>query len=158
MQAPTSTSTPTRSRTSRFNARASVSPSSTRPPGNSHRPGKTAVDRRCVIRYRSSREITAATTRRWGAAMSAMITPNAPDGGGASKRQRAIRCAKERPMVKRVLPAEAAGLLKEGWTYLDVRSVPEFEQGHPAGAVNVPLLDAQAGRMVPDPDFQRVLE
>lgn len=61
-------------------------------------------------------------------------------------------------MVKRVLPPEAAGLLKEGWTYLDVRSIPEFEQGHPAGAANVPLLHAQSGRMVPNPDFQRVVE
>ena len=61
-------------------------------------------------------------------------------------------------MVKRVLPAEASGLMKEGWTYLDVRSIPEFEQGHPAGAANIPLLHAQAGRMMPNPDFQRVVE
>jgi rhodanese-related sulfurtransferase len=61
-------------------------------------------------------------------------------------------------MVKRVLPAEAAGLVKEGWTYLDVRSVPEFEQGHPQGATNIPLLHVQGGRMVPNPDFQSVVE
>ena len=43
--------------------------------------------------------------------------------------------------VKRVSPAEALNLMeKEGWLYLDVRSVPEFEQGHPAGAYNVPLV------------------
>ncbi len=43
-------------------------------------------------------------------------------------------------MVKRVTPPEAAALLAEGWIYLDVRSIPEFDLGHPTGAVNVPLL------------------
>src|SRR5215510_220094 len=61
-------------------------------------------------------------------------------------------------MVKRIPPAEAAELLKQGWTYLDVRSIPEFEQGHPAGAANVPLLHFQNGRMTPNPDFQKVVE
>lgn len=61
-------------------------------------------------------------------------------------------------MPKRVTPNEAADLVKEGWVYLDVRSIPEFEQGHPQGAVNIPLLHAQAGRMAPNPDFQRVVE
>ena len=61
-------------------------------------------------------------------------------------------------MVKRVLPAEAASLVKEGWTYLDVRSIPEFDQGHPAGAANVPLLHSQGGRMTPNPAFQKVVE
>jgi rhodanese-related sulfurtransferase len=60
-------------------------------------------------------------------------------------------------MVKRVTPPEAAGLLAEGWIYLDVRSIPEFDLGHPTGAVNVPLLH-HAGRMlVPNPDFERVV-
>ena len=61
-------------------------------------------------------------------------------------------------MVKRVMPAEAAGLLGEGWSYLDVRSIPEFEQGHPTGAANIPLLHFQGGRMAPNPEFQRVVE
>jgi rhodanese-related sulfurtransferase len=61
-------------------------------------------------------------------------------------------------MVKRVLPQEAAALLADGWVYLDVRSIPEFEQGHPPGASNVPLLHALNGRMAPNPDFQRVVE
>ena len=61
-------------------------------------------------------------------------------------------------MLKRMTPKEAAELLPEGWTYLDVRSVPEFDQGHPRGAVNVPLLDLQAGRMVPNPDFASVVQ
>lgn len=60
-------------------------------------------------------------------------------------------------MVKRVTPSEAAALLAEGWSYLDVRSIPEFEGGHPAGAANVPLLHFDSGRMAPNPDFQRVV-
>jgi len=60
-------------------------------------------------------------------------------------------------MVKRVDPPEAAALLAEGWTYLDVRSIPEFDQGHATGAVNIPLLHFANGRMAPNPDFQSVV-
>ena len=37
----------------------------------------------------------------------------------------------------------------EGHTYIDVRSIQEFEKGHPEGARNVPLLnlDPQTGHM-----------
>lgn len=61
-------------------------------------------------------------------------------------------------MTKRVTPTEAAELMSQGWTYLDVRSIPEFEEAHPAGSANIPLLHAQAGRMVPNPEFQQVVE
>jgi E3 ubiquitin-protein ligase RNF13 len=46
-------------------------------------------------------------------------------------------------------------MLSEGWTYVDVRSVAEFDRGHPAGAFNVPLEDLQPalGGLVPNPDF-----
>jgi rhodanese-related sulfurtransferase len=60
-------------------------------------------------------------------------------------------------MVKRVTPPEASTLLGEGWVYLDVRSIPEFDDGHPPGAANVPLLHFQGGRMVPNPDFGAVI-
>jgi rhodanese-related sulfurtransferase len=60
-------------------------------------------------------------------------------------------------MVKRVTPPEAAELLASGWTYLDVRSIPEFDGGHPAGAANVPLLHFANGRMSPNEDFQKVV-
>ncbi len=48
----------------------------------------------------------------------------------------------------------------EADVYLDVRSTPEFLQGHPAGAYHVPLLEADpyAGRMAPNPDFVRVVK
>lgn len=61
-------------------------------------------------------------------------------------------------MARRVTPPEAAALLAEGWTYVDVRSEPEFLQGHPAGAVNIPLQHATAGRMTANPDFLAVVE
>jgi rhodanese-related sulfurtransferase len=60
-------------------------------------------------------------------------------------------------MVKRVTPPEAAELMASGWTYLDVRSIPEFDGGHPAGAANVPLLHLANGRMSPNADFQKVM-
>ena len=41
---------------------------------------------------------------------------------------------------KRVSAREAYALLKDaGYAYVDVRTQAEFAEGHPAGAVNVPL-------------------
>ncbi len=47
----------------------------------------------------------------------------------------------------------------EGYAYIDVRSIPEYEGGHPAGAHNVPLLhyDAQTGHKTPNPEFLAVM-
>ena len=57
--------------------------------------------------------------------------------------------------MKNITVQDAHAKQSEGYTYVDVRSVPEFEQGHPAGAVNVPLLhrDEQSHQMVPNADF-----
>ena len=61
--------------------------------------------------------------------------------------------------VKRVSPEEALGLMQnEGWSYVDVRSVPEFEQGHPAGAYNVPLAHMDPGGTSANTDFLPVME
>jgi rhodanese-related sulfurtransferase len=57
----------------------------------------------------------------------------------------------------RISPQEASERLAEGWTYVDVRTVQEFEAGHPSGAVNVPIMHAGAGGMTPNPDFLRVM-
>ena len=48
----------------------------------------------------------------------------------------------------------------DGHTYVDVRSVPEYERGHPEGAHNVPLFhfDPQTGQMRPNPDFLAVMQ
>jgi rhodanese-related sulfurtransferase len=59
--------------------------------------------------------------------------------------------------VKRVSPAEAHELCGQGYAYVDVRSEQEFQQGHPAGAYNVPLMHAGAGGMTPNPDFVAVM-
>ena len=48
----------------------------------------------------------------------------------------------------------------EGYAYIDVRSIPEYEGGHPARAHNVPLLhyDAQTGQQTPNPEFLTVIQ
>ena len=60
--------------------------------------------------------------------------------------------------IKPVTPEEAAELMSQGHVYVDVRSEPEFEAGHPGGALNVPLLDAGPVGLVPNPDFLAVME
>lgn len=44
--------------------------------------------------------------------------------------------------------------------YVDVRSVPEFVQGHAIRAVNIPLmhLDPQTNQMTPNPEFPVVAQ
>lgn len=61
--------------------------------------------------------------------------------------------------VKRVSPAEAAKLIDdEGYVLVDVRTVPEFDAGHPKGAFNIPLNHASATGMTPNPDFLKVVQ
>lgn len=61
-------------------------------------------------------------------------------------------------MVDRISPREALRRMNEArWIYVDVRSVPEFELGHPASAYNVPLMHMVAGGMEPNPDFLSVM-
>jgi rhodanese-related sulfurtransferase len=59
---------------------------------------------------------------------------------------------------RRVSPEEARDLLAEGYVYVDVRSEPEFEQGHVPGAFNVPITHAGEGGLTPNPDFLGVME
>jgi len=61
--------------------------------------------------------------------------------------------------IKHVTVQQAHQQQQTGATYLDVRSIPEFEQGHPAGAVNIPLLHADpvTRQMRPNPDFLDVV-
>lgn len=62
--------------------------------------------------------------------------------------------------MKDVSTPAAHALLAQGHVYVDVRSTPEFEAGHPAGAVNIPLIepDPDSGQMMPNPDFLRVMQ
>jgi rhodanese-related sulfurtransferase len=60
---------------------------------------------------------------------------------------------------KLVSPQEARELMeKEGYAYVDVRSVPEFEAGHPVDAYNVPLMHMGPAGMAPNPDFLAVMQ
>src|SRR5512139_25791 len=63
-------------------------------------------------------------------------------------------------MVRNVTVREAVEGQQNGAVYVDVRSIPEFAQGHPAGAVNVPLLhrDEHTGQMMPNPEFLAVMK
>ncbi len=60
--------------------------------------------------------------------------------------------------VQRVSPTEADRLVREeGYAYVDVRSIPEFQAGHPAGAYNIPFLHKTSAGMQPNPDFMAVM-
>jgi rhodanese-related sulfurtransferase len=59
--------------------------------------------------------------------------------------------------VKNQKPKECAALLEQGWTILDVRTVEEFEAGHPAGAFNVPVMNRGPAGMTPNPEFVAVV-
>jgi rhodanese-related sulfurtransferase len=61
--------------------------------------------------------------------------------------------------VKRVSPEEAQKLMdRQGYVYVDVRSVPEFESGHPEGAYNVPLAHWAPMGMFPNTEFLTVMQ
>jgi rhodanese-related sulfurtransferase len=61
--------------------------------------------------------------------------------------------------IKHINVQQAHQEQARGATYLDVRSVPEFEAGHPEGAFNFPLLhmDPASGMMGPNPEFLSVV-
>lgn len=63
--------------------------------------------------------------------------------------------------MKEVSAQEAHDMLESDpeLIYLDVRSIPEFEAGHPAGAINIPLMHFAPGAgMSPNADFPAVAE
>jgi rhodanese-related sulfurtransferase len=61
--------------------------------------------------------------------------------------------------VKRISPDEAEALVNEqGYSYLDVRSVAEFEGGHPKGAFNIPIADMGPRGMAPNLEFLTVVQ
>ena len=64
--------------------------------------------------------------------------------------------------IPEVTPTEAHEVLRRhpDAVYLDVRTEPEFEAGHPAGARNVPVLlvDPATREPRPNPDFVATVE
>jgi rhodanese-related sulfurtransferase len=63
-------------------------------------------------------------------------------------------------MIKQISVTEAHTLQQSGAKYVDVRSTGEFADGHPAGAVNVPIFEPNedSGQMTPNTDFVRVMK
>ena len=61
--------------------------------------------------------------------------------------------------IKHITVQQAHQEQGAGAKYLDVRSIPEFEQGHPEGAFNVPLMhaDPETRQMRPNPEFLDVV-
>jgi rhodanese-related sulfurtransferase len=59
--------------------------------------------------------------------------------------------------IERVSPEEARDLLASGYTYVDVRSEPEFERGHPPGALNVPFMHRGPAGLMPNTEFASVM-
>lgn len=60
--------------------------------------------------------------------------------------------------IRRVSPQEAADLLAQGWVYVDVRTIPEFDAEHPRGAYSVPLLHKGPAGRTSNPDFLAVMK
>lgn len=63
--------------------------------------------------------------------------------------------------IKQAEPPQAHETLMQnpGAIYLDVRTENEFAQGHPAGAINIPVVFIKApGQMEPNPEFLAVVE
>lgn len=63
--------------------------------------------------------------------------------------------------IKRITPEQAKELLDSnaGHTYLDVRTVPEFNAGHVPGAKNIPVLEPDAsGRVQLNPHFAAIVK
>jgi rhodanese-related sulfurtransferase len=63
-------------------------------------------------------------------------------------------------MIKQLSVHEAHQQQQTGGVYVDVRSVPEFDQAHPKGAYNIPLLhlDERTGQMRPNPQLLSVVQ
>ena len=62
--------------------------------------------------------------------------------------------------IRHITVQQAHQQQASGATYLDVRSIPEFHQGHAAGAFNIPLMhvDPQTRQMRPNPEFLAVVK
>lgn len=61
--------------------------------------------------------------------------------------------------ITRISAAEAFEMMeREGYLYVDVRSVPEFDAAHPQGAYNVPLRQPAPGGLADNPDFLSVMQ
>jgi rhodanese-related sulfurtransferase len=64
--------------------------------------------------------------------------------------------------VQQINPQQASDILDKDSdaVYIDVRTEPEFQNGHPAKGVNIPVVnpDQARGQMTPNPDFVRIVQ
>ena len=61
--------------------------------------------------------------------------------------------------VERIDATDAFEKMEQGIPYLDVRTLQEYEAGHPAGSYHIPfaILDPDTGMMALNPDFLNVV-
>lgn len=61
--------------------------------------------------------------------------------------------------IQQLQPTEAKEAMDalENAVYIDVRTESEFAQGHPQGAINIPVAQPGPGGMAPNPDFPKVI-
>ena len=61
--------------------------------------------------------------------------------------------------IKQTNPSEASRWLEQGYRYIDVRTEQEFANGHPSGALNIPVAmpNPQTGQMALNADFVAVV-
>jgi len=62
--------------------------------------------------------------------------------------------------VKSLTVIDAHAAQRDGATLIDVRTRAEYAEGHPAGSINVPLIDIDddSGLRINNPDFVRVVK
>ena len=62
--------------------------------------------------------------------------------------------------IKQLEPGEAKAAMDEAENsvYLDVRTEMEFVQGHPEGAINIPIAVPGPAGMVPNSDFLNIVQ
>lgn len=64
--------------------------------------------------------------------------------------------------IQQITPDKAKEILDndQSAVYIDVRSIPEFIQGHAEGAINIPLMhfNEKTGQMEPNPNFATVAQ
>jgi rhodanese-related sulfurtransferase len=90
------------------------------------------------------------------------VTGKVPHRQGAHLAAHTALCYVCRMAIAEMNPVQAHEVLKSnpGARYLDVRTEPEFEAGHPAGALNVPVIIVDPATRQPrlNPDFVATVE
>lgn len=107
----------------------------------------------------AARQIVVAALLSTGAAF-AVAGCRGGAAGPESGRLEVGHSGREDNVQRDITPLEARDLMAgERYVYLDVRTVAEYQEGHPSSAWNVPVLETNAaGEMAENPEFLRVVE